>query len=245
MQEQQFVPGPRQRIDEITFNDKRGKLVWQHGPAFFLPDDGSEPIVLYRADFGGAGSRDVTQADGTTKKESYSYMRVQASKDGPTVSVPHHGSGDDHARWYSPLFGEGWLVMEGDLRRNGWWMRFEDLDGNVKVRFDCIELAVGRPAYVEKSQRSRSSKVVPYEDPDEPNWATYKSRSGDVFSFRRHCAPPPAGTFIKMRPHEYRTLSPKARKAYDAAKLAHEQGKTIVTDSGSTGQLSLPIRSDS
>ena len=60
------------------------------------------------------------------------------------------------------------------------------------------------------------------DDPDELNWATYEARDGSVFTFRREGPPPAPGTFVEVRAGDYAHLSPKARKAYDAAKKTHE-----------------------
>jgi hypothetical protein len=202
-------PGPRQTIDIVRWPlHGEGRLVWGNGPAFFIPDSGEPAIDLVRADWGG-----------TTSDPPRSYQRVWPVAGSPAIEVDlRHG--DNHSRWFSPLFGDGWLVTEAGP---GHWMRFEDLNDQIKLRFEMRGICVGRPEYAEKMARS-PIKTPPVDDPDEMNWSTFRARDGSIFTFRRGGPPPPAGTFIPVSKYTYADFSPKARKAYDKAKQEHERG---------------------
>jgi len=238
MEQKQMEPGPRQTIDRAVMPGGigPGQLVWKNGPAFFVPDEG--PIVqLHKVDWGGASS-----------EPKRSWNRVWLTpKEMVEADVLAHG--DDHSRWFSPLFGDGWLVSERDLNARDekghrqLFERFEDMEGNLKVRFEMIELCVGRPAYREKMQK-KHSKMPPIDDPDEMSWVTHRSRDGSIFTFRRGGPPPPEGTFIRVDDRTYRDFTPKARKAYDAAKKAHDAGGVVATQAVAKEQLSLPIGSE-
>jgi len=89
---------------------------------------------------------------------------------------------------------------------------------------------------------ARSSKMPPISDPDEMNWSTFETNDGSVLTFRRGGPPPPEGTFIPVRADTYQLLTPKVRKAYDAAKKAHEAA-AAGSPPGSPEQLTLPIGS--
>lgn len=214
MEEQKLpVPGPRQTVDRVVMPKLGpGRLVWRNGPALFFPDSGDLVIHLHKVDIGGASS-----------EPPRSWQSVWLEP-GRRVEADLVERGAWHSRFYSPLFGDGWLVDENKKDATGrseFWERFEDLEGNVKLRFQMIELCVGRPAYREKMQR-KSAKMPAIDDPDEMNWSTYRAVDGSIFTFRRGGPPPPEGTFIPVRPDTYACFSPKARKAYDAAKKLHE-----------------------
>lgn len=226
----ELVPGPRQTITVVDLpGHGRGRLVWRNGPAFFMPDEG-DPFPVYRADSGGA--RKVSE------NKSFSWERVQITRDGPVLEAETLEPGEHHDRHYSTIFGDGWLVWE---RGPGWWHRFETLDGEVKVRFKMLSLSVGRPTYAKKMERSHS-RMPAIDDPDEMNWSTYSTDDGSVLAFRREGPPPPEGTFIPVRADTYKLLTPKARKAYDAAKKAHEEAMARAAGAPPPEQLTLPIR---
>ena len=206
-----YSVGPRQTIDIVLWPGRgEGRLVWGNGPAFFIPDSGEPAIDLVLADYGG-----------TTSNPPRSYLRVWPVAGAPSIEVDLIRHGDSSSRWFSPLFGDGWLVTEAT--RPGHWMRFEDLNDQIKLRFEMSSLCVGRPAYAEKMRRA-SHRTPPIDDPDEMNWSTYTTSDGSVFAFRRGGPPPPPGTFIPVSKYTYNDLSPKARKAYDKAKQEHEAG---------------------
>ena len=226
-EERKPEPGPRQTVDLVVWPERgQGRLIWKNGPAFFVPDDGGPVVHLKKADHGGSSSN-----------PKRSWQRAW-TLDGRMVEVDLVERGESHNRRYSPLFGDGWLITE---RGPGYWERFEDDAGNVKVRFEMVELCVGRPPTRHKMQRS-TTRMPKIDDPDEMNWSTYRTKDGTMLAFRRGGPPPPEGTFIPVRPDTYADLTPKARKAYDAAKLAHE--KAIVGTPTDPAQLSLPIGSD-
>lgn len=220
------TPGARQTVDRVEWKGVGvGTLVWKNGPVFFLPEDGGDAIHLKRADHGGSSS-----------DPKRSWQRIW-TVDGRMFEVDLIERGEEHSRWFSPLFGDGWLVFEAGP---GFIHRFEDDAGNVKLRFEVIELCVGRPPYRDRMQRS-STRMPKIDDPDEMNWSTYRTRDGSTFAFRRGGPPPPEGTFIPVKPDTYSLFTPKARKAYDAAKKAHDEIVGAATD---PAQLSLPIGSD-
>lgn len=192
-----------------TDSPARGTLRWDNGPATFTPD-GQDTIELRGADSGGASSK---------PKRSWRTVRFTAGQ--PTVEADIIKAGEEHQRWFSPIFGDGWLVWETREGPGGLWARFETLDDVLAVRFEMVKMTQGRPAYAAKLNRNHT-KMPLLDDPDELNWATYEARDGSVFTFRREGPPPPPGTFVEVRAGDYVHLSPKARKAYDAAKEAHE-----------------------
>lgn len=216
-----LIPGADRRVT--------GKLSWGNGPSTFTPE-GLLPIELHRVDLGGAST-----------EPRRSWRRVWFLPGQAPVDADIIQAGDDHSRWYSPLFGDGWLVFESV--KPGHWVRFDTLDDETKVRFDLGSICVGRPAYADKMARSQT-KMPSIDDPDEMNWSTIRSVDGSVFSFRRKGPPPPPGTFIKVTDGDYKLLTPKARKAYDLAKAAHEQAQKIAQGGADPAQLSLPMGED-
>lgn len=245
-----FVAGSRQTVQVVNLpGHGRGRLVWRNGPAFFAPDEGT-PFWLYKVMPG--GSRTVKPIDlpppatgkslqeidrknmealssAVGERKSFSYERVQIAKDAPVLEAEILERGDTHNRYFSPIFGDGWLVHES----TAWWERFETLDGEVKIRFQVVSLSSGRPAYVKKMRKAHS-KMPAIDDPDEFNWSTVETKDGSVLTFRRGGPPPPEGTFIPVRPDIYKLLSPKARKAYDAAQKAKEVSDVKSSDAKST-----------
>lgn len=140
MKEQHFTPGPRQTIDRVRHPTAgEGRAVYNHGPAFFLPDEG-EPIPMRSIGLGGAQS----------KPTHYSY-RDAVTMAGERVELETTGRqrGEHHSRRWSPIFGAGWLVSEaGHPWREGMspseearyhasqgWMRFEPDDGSPPFRW--------------------------------------------------------------------------------------------------------------
>lgn len=206
------IGGPRQTVDTVDIDGVRGLLVHQNGPAFFLPGDGSI-VRLKSATWGGANMA--------------RHWNVVVHEDGTRQEATVLVRGDTHVRFFSPIFGGGWLVQLGrdmSVKRETGFVseRFEDDDGNVKLNMNWISMCVGRPEYAKKMSRS-STKNPRIEDPDEMNWITYGLQDGSILTFRRGGPPPPEGTFVEVRPDIYKQLSPKARKLYDAAKQAQSQ----------------------
>jgi hypothetical protein len=218
-----LIPGADRRV--------RGKLVWRNGPAVFTPE-GLLPIELHEVQLGGASS-----------EPKRSWRRVRFLPGQAFVDADIIQAGDDHSRWFSPLFGDGWLVFEASVPGKGIGIRFETLDDVLKVRFHLLSICVGRPAYATKMDRSHT-RMPAIDDPDEMNWSTLKAEDGSVFTFRRHGPPPPPGTFIEVKDGDYRLLTPKARKAYDAAKEAHKKAQAIAQGAPSDEQLTLPMGKD-
>lgn len=179
--------GNRQTVDTVEFEGLgRGRLVWDNGPAMFIPDAayGTYGYRIARADLGG-----YTKGVG-------SWRRVYPRRGEPALRVKLIEHGESHSRWFSPVFGDGWLVFESGAHH----VRFETLEGERRLRFSLSAAGVGRPDYYQKMVRSRSSSMPKMTDPDENNWNTYVSSTGEMFTFRRG-GPPPAkedGTQLQL-----------------------------------------------
>ncbi len=180
------VIGPRQTVDVVEVPGVgRGRIVSANGPTFFLldgplplhPDVGAIAYRVERLDGEGSG---VT--DGTWKG-----IRFPGQL---TVKAKSIARGDRHDRYYSTIFGDGWLISEATGKTPGYWYRFESKEGEVKLRFSMIALGVGRPAYYDKMMRAQT-KMPKMDDPDEDNWTTFVAVGGERFAFRRK-GPPPA-----------------------------------------------------
>lgn len=176
------VPGPRQTVSHVQ-HPKRGPglMVYGHGPSYFLPDDGSD-AVGGRIALGGASSQPPRSWLVFHDPE---HGRIEADHDGMR--------GDQHEQMWSPTYGHGWMVSEGyDPTKGETWEgheRFESEDGAVKLRFRMMNVAVGRPAFVEKTRRS--SKWPKNIDPEEEMWRTYGATTGEIFTFRKGGPPTP------------------------------------------------------
>lgn len=173
--------GSRQTVDVVEIPGLgRGRLVWKHGPAFFLLNGPSPELP----EVGAIGYRVARVSLGGASVTEGSWNRVW---------LPGHHEmraklieqGEDHGRWFSPLFGDGWLITE-KLR---YWYRFEDLDGVVRLRFNMSALGMGRPAYYDKMVRART-RMPKMTDPDEENWSTFVTTDGERYTFRRGGTPP-------------------------------------------------------
>lgn len=196
-------PLRHQTVDLVEFPPYgKGRLVWKNGPARFLADSGEE-IPLFQVSPGGASK----------ERGSWRTVRKTPSSEKESVSVLSHG--ENHERYWSPIFGEGWLVFEP--LSTGGWIRFED-EEQVKLRFNWTRMAVGRPQFIEKDARSRSSRGALYDDPDEPFWRTIWGVH-TMLSVRRG-PPPPEGSYETLDPREYQSLSSKAKAVYDRSKKA-------------------------
>lgn len=181
---EEITIGSRQTVDVVEIDGVRGKLVWRNGPAMFMPLHGYDTIAYrVRADEGGASSTEG------------SWRRVWFGG-GPELRAKLIERGENHARFFSSAFGDGWMVTEPKL-----YMRFETMDGVVRVRFEMVAAGVGRPDYYQKMIRSKS-RMPEMKDPDEKNWLTYVSRSGDMFAFRRGGTPPEPETEHTAHPEQ-------------------------------------------
>lgn len=204
-------PGPRQTVDVVSLPGfGRGRLIWRNGPSAFVSDEGAVTPL-----------RSVSPGGASTKPKR-SWRRV-TFLDGRGGEADLESYGENHSRWFSPLFGDGWLVVEASNGSRDIFYRFEDLGGNLRVRFPLRSICVGRPEYAGKVGRS-GSRMPKIDDPDEMNWSTVTSMDGSVFSFRREGPPPAPGTFLEVRPDVYRLLTSRARKAYDAALKKRDEG---------------------
>ncbi len=172
--------GPRQTVDIVIVPGLgRGRLVFDHGPKLFICD---EPPVAYRVErLGSSGSSNV----------SGSWHEVVFPGQ-PKITAKQLTHGTRHDRYYSTILGDGWLVTEAKGEVPGYWYRFESMEGEVKLRFNMIALGVGRPDYYEKMSRART-RMPKMDDPDEENWTTFVTTSGERFAFRRKGPPPEKG----------------------------------------------------
>lgn len=199
------VIGARQTVDIVELAPwGRGRLVWKNGPAFFLADSG-EIVELEKVGAGGARSN-----------PAMSWRGVWEHKDGGMKEAVVIEPGEDHSRWFSPLFGDGWLVFAADYKN----VRFESHEGEVKLRFELLELCVGRPEYRMKMMRS-ATRMPKIDDPDEMNWSTYRTKDGTLLTFRR--GGPHPGHFLPVKSSTYILFTTKAKKAYDAAKKVYDE----------------------
>lgn len=167
--------GPRQTVDRVR-HPKRGEglAVHRNGPSFFVPD-GGEPVAM-----------GVREGGASAGPPARSWMVLADPEHGRAESdkVPARASdppSERHDRAWSPLLGAGWLVWG-----KGWMFRFEPDAGTV-VTFEVRGLACGTPDYAARSEKSRSSKVIPMTD-EEAQWTTYRTRDAGTLGFR--CAPP-------------------------------------------------------
>ena len=161
---QEFQPGPRQTVDFVFFEPYGpGRLVWDNGPAMFLPAVGAPVPLLdvglvgYTRNAAGdwAGQRPVHTAQGT-------------------FFVDVLTKGEAYHREFSPKLGIGWMVTLPD-----WMYRFE-ADSGTTVEFQVAGLRNGRP-----------DRLL-LDGTDEINWMTYTLVDGSEMVFRRH-GPPPEG----------------------------------------------------
>lgn len=195
-------PLRHQTVDLVEFPPYgKGRLVWKNGPARFLADSGEE-TPLFQVSPGGAS------------KERGSWRTVMRTPSSEKEQVPILSPGENHERFWSPVYGEGWLVFEP--LSTGGWIRFED-EKEVRLRFAWTRMAVGRPQFIEKDARSRRGAL--YDDPDEPFWRTIWG-SHTMLSVRRGGPPPPEGSYAPLHAHEYQSLSSKAKSVYDRSKKA-------------------------
>lgn len=202
--QEDFKPGRRQSVTIVDLHGHgRGRLVWENGPPFFIPDNGEPPFALHRVSAGGA-----SVADGAWENvwitDTFEPLRAKVIE-----------CGEMHQPAYSDLFGVGWLVFEKQRQ----WARFESEDGEVLCRFEWITLSCGRPEHAAKMGRA-VTRVPKIDNPDEMNWSTFRTVGGSVLYFRRGGPPPPNGHYYSVSPSTYARMSAKARKAYDAAKKA-------------------------
>ena len=159
-----FQPGPRQTVDFVIFEPYGpGRLVWENGPAMFLPAVGA-PVPLLGVGILGY-ERNVAGDMGC--------LRPVHTEQG-TFIVKVLTRGEQHYREFSPDLGIGWMVTLHD-----WNYRFE-ADSGITVEFWAADLSLGRP-----------NRLLS-DDPDEVNWTTYTLRDGSKVPFRRG-GPPPEG----------------------------------------------------
>lgn len=164
-----LVAGPRQTTCRVQHPQRgAGLAVYENGPSFFLPDDGTEPVAM-PIDYGGgsAGRHWLALRDPV-------HGRVEADQLGETTAR--------HQRFWSPILGPGWFVEPGDYVGES---RFEGDDGRV-ASFRWVEIAVGTPDYARRT-RSLSRHVEP--TAEETHWRTYTTKDGTVLGFRD--GPPP------------------------------------------------------
>lgn len=165
-----MTPGPRQTVDRACHPTLgEGRLVYDNGPVFFLPDVG-DPLPLSRAGMGGTGGG-----------RSFS---VGFDTAGARIEFDTTGrqGGERHVRMWSPVFGPGWLVSEpwpeypgkdatpaAKARYNGAcrWHRFEPDSDPVPHRWQWDEMHVGRlkkkgqrePPYPKKGSKPSPARV--------------------------------------------------------------------------------------
>lgn len=168
-----FQPGPRQTVDFVIFEPYGpGRLVWDNGPAMFLPTVGS-PVPLI--DVGIPGYERNEAGDWVCKRPVHT---VQG-----TFIVDVLTKGEAHYREFSPELGIGWMVtarVVQDITGHtllGSIYRF-DADSGTSIEFQVTDLSLGRP------DRLLS------DDPDEVNWTTYTLQDGSKVPFRRGGPPP-------------------------------------------------------
>lgn len=178
-----FEIGPQQTVDRVRHPQRgEGRLVWRHGPAFFLPDAG-EPVALVKVDFGGASSeprrswrRVVDPVHGELEADV-----IEAGASYQRAWHPVHGS-----LWLVDLPGSGW-VGEGKKKQFvGLPMRIDPDEGrSFEVRWESI--SAGTPDLARKRLRATSRIVAG--TPEEECWSTYTLVGGEVIAFRRNGSP--------------------------------------------------------
>ncbi len=178
-------PGPRQTVDRALHPTLgEGIAVYENGPAFFQADSG-EVQHMAKLGLGGAGNNGSYLVARTTGGE-----RIE-------LNTTKRQRGEHHSHRWSPIFGDGWLVLEssppGD--RLGYIPARFDAHGGAVVRFKVTVMHVNRPAFY----AANSKKKKPMVDPEEEQWTTYVSKDGETLIFRNSApleAPesPPAET---------------------------------------------------
>ncbi len=156
--------GPRQTV-HLVDHPEHGQCwaVYSNGDPFLQPIDG-EPIPMKIGLGGWAKGRGCWVNCGGVEADI-----VKA--------------GERHARMFHQVHGVGWLVdlKKEDLVRCA-AIRFEPDDGKP-FTFIWYAIAVGRPAFVKKMERSKTK--FPKHESEEMMWHTYTTSVGEVLTFRK------------------------------------------------------------
>ncbi len=170
-------PGHRQTVDRALHPTLgEGIAVYENGPAFFQSDAGQVERMA-KIGLGGSGSNG-----------SYLVARTTGG-DRIELKTTKRQRGDHHCRRWSPIFGDGWLVLESTPHgeRLGYMPARFDADSGTVVRFKVTVMHVNRPAFY----KANAKKKKPMLDPEEEQWTTYVSKDGETLIFR-NTAPPEA-----------------------------------------------------
>lgn len=162
MSREAFTIGPRQTVDYVKHPTLgEGRLVYNNGPAVFIPDTG-EVVPIARACVG-VGSRD---------NAAYTVC-VLPSDERVEFDTTGRKYGERHARIVTFEGVPGWIVDVPS--KSGCIFRFEP-DGGEPEMHSCNRIHIGTPAEYKKSHGKHSMAL-----------AASKWMSRDKFVYCREC----------------------------------------------------------